>query len=215
MVQSELMIDYASGALPEPVALAMATHISLSPAARDAYAQLNALGGMMLEALDDDGALSDDALDDVLQRLDAPEPVAPSVPDLDDRTRAIVPGPLQRYLPASLDSLPWKQVIRGVKEYRFETTVDGYKTALIRVAPGRPMPRHSHRGPEYTVILDGAYDDDDGMRLERGDICEAQPADNHQPVADPETGCICLIVLDAPLKLSGFLGTVINPFLKT
>jgi len=215
MVQSELMIDYASGALPEPVALAMATHISLSPEARADYQRLNALGGALLESLEDAGDMPDDMLDAVMARLDEPEPAANAAPALDARTRALVPGPLQRYLPASLDRLPWKQVIRGVEEFRFETTVEGYKTALLRVAPGRPMPRHSHRGPEYTVILEGAYDDDDGLRMERGDICEAQPSDNHQPVADPETGCICLIVLDAPLRLSGLLGAVVNPFLKT
>lgn len=212
-VDDTLLLDYAAGSLPEPVALAVATHLSLKPKMRGAYETLNALGGAMLSRLES-APMEELALEATLARLDEPEPARPRPPGFDDRTRAAIPEPLRRYLPKSIDELDWRDVIGGVSEYRFETGVPGYKTALMRIAPGRAMPHHTHLGDEYTVVLEGAYDDEGGIRLERGDICEAGPADRHRPVADPEAGCLCLIVLDAPLRLTGLLGAVVNPFLK-
>jgi len=212
-VDDTLLLDYAAGSLAEPVALAVATHLSLRPEMHNDYAALNALGGAMLSRLDSE-PMDDSALGATLARLDEHEPARPRPPALDSRTRGVVPAPLQRYLPRSIHELDWRDVIGGVSEYCFETGVPGYKTALMRIAPGRAMPKHSHLGEEYTVVLEGAYDDEGGLRLERGDICEAGPGDRHRPVADPAAGCLCLIVLDAPLRLSGLLGAVINPFLK-
>lgn len=212
-VDDSLLFDYASGSLAEPLALAVATHLSLKPERRAEYAALNALGGAMLSQFES-VPMEDSALEATLARLDEPEPAQTREPAFDARTREMVPAPLRRYLPRSIDALAWRDVIGGVSEYRFQTGVPGYKTALMRIAPGRAMPQHTHLGEEYTVVLEGAYDDEGGVRLERGDICEASPADRHRPVADPESGCICLIVLDAPLKLTGLLGTVVNPFLR-
>jgi len=208
-----LLFDYAAGSLPGPVALAVATHLSLRPELRASYEALNAVGGALLTSLEAE-PLTEDALDAVLDRLDEPPPPTMRSPELDERTRAVIPPPLRPYLPQSFDALDWRTVIDGVSEYRFESGVPGYKTALLRIAPGRAMPRHSHRGREYTVVLDGAYDDDGDVRLERGDLCEADPADHHRPMADSKTGCTCLIVLDAPLRLTGLTGLLINPFLR-
>ena len=48
----------------------------------------------------------------------------------------------------------------------------------------------------------------------RGDVAEADPSVNHQPVADPGEDCICLAVTDAPLRLTGPFGRLLNPFLR-
>jgi putative transcriptional regulator len=36
----------------------------------------------------------------------------------------------------------------------------------------------------------------------------------HRPVVDSDEECICLAVLDAPLKLTGMIGRLVNPFLR-
>ncbi|GAB4135863.1 MAG: ChrR family anti-sigma-E factor [Rhodothalassiaceae bacterium] len=215
MLSDSLLADYASGAMPAPVALALATHVSLNDAARHAYRDATMLGGALLERLEG-LEMTDGALDETLARLDreGDEEAGMVGTAFDAETRALVPEPLRAYLPASLRDLEWRQVVAGVEEFRLSPAPRGYKIALLRIAPGRAMPRHSHRGIEYTVVLDGAYDDKGGIRLERGDLCEATPEDRHQPVADPEKGCLCLIVLDAPLRLSGLVGALINPFLR-
>lgn len=213
-LSDDVMTDYASGALAEPVALAVATHIALNGAAQDEYRRLNSLGGALLEDIEA-AELAGDALDRLLDRLDTPGPHEICGPDLDAETERLVPRPLRAYLAASLTALPWKKVVRGVEEFRIKAAEpEGYKVALLRIGPGRPMPRHGHLGVEYTVVLDGAYDDDGDVRMERGDICAADRMDKHQPIADPEQGCLCLIVLDRPLKISGLMGAIVNPFLR-
>ena len=212
MVDDGLLVDYASGALPEPVALAVATHLSLNQEASAAYAELNSVGGALLEDVDGE-IVSDTLLDRVLDRLDEPAPAASSRARLDERTREIVPGPLQAYLVASLDDLPWKKKGGAVEEARLKTNSPDYRVSLLRIKPGQAMPMHSHRGCEYTVVLDGAYHDQTGV-FERGDFSEADAEDHHRPIADEQRGCMCLIVLDQPVRLDGPLGWMLNPFLK-
>ena len=47
----DMLVDYATGALPQPVALAIATHAGLCPQSRDEIVEMEAVGGAMLAAL--------------------------------------------------------------------------------------------------------------------------------------------------------------------
>lgn len=213
-IDDALMLDYAAGSLAEPVALAVATHLSLHDEARAAYGAVEAIGGAILSDLEE-VSLSNGALGAVLDRLDG-EAGEPSLRrcELDSATRSIIPAPLQAYIGKSLDSLEWKRRGAGVEEARLAMSgADSYKVALLRIEPGRAMPQHSHCGAEYTVVLQGAYRDGD-TEVKSGDFCVADADDTHQPVADPKEGCLCLIVLDEPVRLTGAWGWVINPFLK-
>lgn len=212
MISQELLLDYAAGSLPEPVSLAVATHLSLKPEARQAYTRLNDIGGAMLANVEG-RPLPESALEETLKRLDGAGPPGYKGPPIGEQTSALIPPPLRRYLKADLQDLDWSRVKSGVEEHRLTTAHNAYRTSLFRIRPGEAMPRHTHRGLEYTVVLAGSYDDG-AVHLERGDFCEAEPTDTHQPVADPERGCLCLIVLDSPLKLTGLVGRMINPFLK-
>lgn len=210
-----LLLDYASGAMNEALSLAMATHLSLSMKNASEYQALNSVGGALLEtvACDFQDEEDDDfGLADVLDRLDD-EPVTGRPVSFDSVTTDIIPAPLRSYLPADLDALKWRKVTPGVEEYQIKTGMADGKTALLRIEPGRAMPEHTHTGTELTVVLDGSYAD--GIEtFARGDLQIAGEDNNHQPAADQKTGCICLIVLDAPVKLTGPVGRLLNPFLR-
>ncbi len=75
------------------------------------------------------------------------------------------------------------------------------------------MPVHTHEGTELTLVLAGAFSDAHGHFL-RGDVAEADASVEHQPVADPGEDCLCLAVTDAPLRLTGPFGRLLNPFLR-
>jgi putative transcriptional regulator len=64
-----------------------------------------------------------------------------------------------------------------------------------------------------TLVLAGGFSDESGHFV-RGDVAEADPSVNHQPVADPGEDCLCLAVTDAPLRLTGPFGRLLNPFLR-
>lgn len=208
-----LMLDYASGALGEELSLAMATHLSLSMRQAQQYQTLNAIGGSMLDDIDCDSADDDDiGLESVLARLDY-EPVTGKPVSFNRVTSDVIPAPLRDYIPADIDALKWRKVGPGVEEYRIKTANKAAKTSLLRIEPGRAMPEHTHSGREITVVLKGSYADG-AETFARGDMQIADASDNHQPLADHEEGCICLIVLDAPVKLTGRVGRLLNPFVK-
>jgi putative transcriptional regulator len=75
------------------------------------------------------------------------------------------------------------------------------------------MPRHSHRGNEYTLVLAGGFSDG-GKQFGPGDFVAKDPSHIHQPVVDDDGECLCLVVLDAPLRLTGAMGKLLNPFLR-
>ena len=45
-------------------------------------------------------------------------------------------------------------------------------------------------------------------------MSEADSHVDHRPVADEDEDCLCLIVTDAPLRLTGWLGRLLNPFIR-
>ena len=83
----------------------------------------------------------------------------------------------------------------------------------MRIKAGTAMPLHSHDGHELTLVLAGGFSDDDKHFLP-GDVAVADASVNHRPVADPGEDCLCLAVTDAPLRLTGPFGRLLNPILR-
>jgi putative transcriptional regulator len=205
----DLLIAHAAGKLPEPVGLAVATHLALNPAARARYRRYEAVGGVMLDELEP-AELAPDAWNRLEGLLDG-QPAA----DLDCRAVAddlCVPQPLRSYLPGPLDSLRWRNY-GAAAEVELSIRAPGYRTTLIRVRAGRQVPQHTHEGSELTVVLDGAFHDETG-HYGRGDLVIADGSLDHRPMADEEQDCLCLAVTDAPLRLTGRFGRFLNPFIR-
>jgi putative transcriptional regulator len=210
----EMLFDYASGMLTEGIALAVATHAALCPACRPVVEQIEAVGGVLLEEIEPE-PVSEDLLAAVLDKLDEPEVRPTSASDvLDEATRELIPRPLQGYLGRSLRDLAWRSVGRMFQEVRLPVASKGVRVSLIRLGPGSLLPKHSHRGHEYTVVLAGGYKDA-GKQFARGDFDVKETTGLHQPVADEDGECIGLVVLDAPVRLTGAVGHLVNPFLRT
>ena len=212
----DLLLRYASGHLPEAQSLVIATHLALCPICRARVAEYEALGGALVEDIDP-VPVAEDALAGVLARLDEPDhardaavlrPKAPlSQADL------LVPRPLRDYLGISLGELSWRRLMPGLEEADIEVGPESVRARLMRVESGKGMPRHSHEGEEMTLVLSGAYRDESGC-YRRGDLQIADPEIDHRPVADEGEPCICLVVTDAPLKLTGPFGRLLNPFVS-
>lgn len=219
-VSEEHLMDYAAGAASEPVSLLVATHLALCPECRAKVADYERIGGAMLEDCPPAG-LTDAALDAVLARLDEapvsnmPARAAVRKPSssFDEATRRILPEPLRSYLGENLGALPWRKVTRSLQEIELPLGDSGYRTRLLRIKAGHAMPEHTHGGSEMTLVLAGGFSDATG-HYGRGDVSIADDALVHRPVADPGEDCICLAVTDAPLKLTGPVGRVINLFMR-
>lgn len=206
----DLLVAYAAGSLDEGLSLMVATHIALCPDCRRRVSAAESVGGALVEDVEP-VAMNDDALASVLARLDEPDPVdlREPGPAMDDATRRLIPEPLRSYLPANLDSLPWRSLGPTVKSIELGTS--GAKARLFRIKPGAAMPQHSHNAPEYTMVLAGGFSDHQGSYA-RGDVACADETLLHQPVADPGEPCLCLAVTDAPLRFTGVVPKLLQPF---
>jgi putative transcriptional regulator len=218
----ELLFDYAAGTLPEPLAVLVASHLTLSPESRRDVNEAEALGGALLDELEP-AVLSDEALDAMMARLenagtkDAPDtngqagPTPPPTAGQGDNDRR-VPGVLKDYIGGrDFNALQWRERSGNVAEYGLLSDYPGFKTRLLRIKAGARVPSHTHGGREFTLVLQGGFSDGFGHYLP-GDVSVADPNVTHQPVADEDEDCICLAVTDAPLKMTGAVGRVLNFF---
>ncbi|MGQ9368651.1 ChrR family anti-sigma-E factor [Azospirillum sp. ST 5-10] len=206
-----LLVAYGAGSLDEGVSLAVATHLALCPACRRVAAQIDALGGALLDDLAPQ-PLGDGALDRALALLDgmppAPRPAAAPT--------AAAPGPFPEPLASYLGPAPerrWQRLAPGVARIPLlPRTAAGGNAQLLRIAPGTTLPHHGHGSIELTVMLTGSFADEFG-RYGPGDLAEADAETRHQPIADSHEDCVCLIATDAPLRFTGLMGRLIQPFI--
>lgn len=217
----ELLMDYASGATDEAESLIIATHLTLCVECRRKLATMEALGGALL----DDIApvdLNGDGFESLMARLDdldEAEATAPMKAVPADRAcgccgddDVLLPGPVREALGQPLDTVEWKSIMRGLEEWPLPS-VGGAKVRLMRIRAGATVPKHTHRGTEMTLVLAGGFSDDAG-HFERGDLSVLGAEADHRPVADPGEDCLCLVVTTAPLRLTGRVGRLLNPFIR-
>ena len=216
-VQEDLLLDYASGSLPMPVSLLVATHLTLCPDCRGAVTEFESIAGALLEDIDPI-AMAADALEAALGELEsAPVEIkaggGPIDPGPGVTGAAPIPAGLSRLLDGSIDDIAWKRRARGIGEVEIPSDDERYSMALLRIEPGVAIPDHTHEGEELTLVLRGGFSDGVG-NYGRGDVCHANPEITHAPVADSGAACVCLVVADGSVKLTGLVGRMFNPFLK-
>jgi putative transcriptional regulator len=208
LAPDELLLDYASGVLPEGPALAVALHVALEPEARRTVRRLRGLGGALLESEAGESPMGDAALEQALARLDSVPVEAPAA-------RATTPGfdwapaPLRRYLTGK----SWQRAFGGFEEIKLDLHGDRHLVSLLRLEPGQGLPVHRHTAGEYTVVLQGGYTDNTGNYV-AGDFAVGPGEAEHKPIADPGEPCIALIVLEQPIVLTGFWARFLNPLLR-
>lgn len=202
-VADELLLDYASGALPEPVSVLVATRLALRPELRAECAAFEAIGGHLLEEIEP-VSLKRSAFDAVMAEIAADEDDGTAdraAGPVDAETGALVPEPLRSYLGGPISGLAWRTRGPGLEEFRIPSPDARFEMSLLRIGPGRTVPSHRHDGDELTLVLDGAFSDVNG-RYGRGDLAVNGSDDLHAPAADPKDGCICFAVTGGPLKFS-------------
>ena len=204
------LVDYASGAAPEPVAVLIATHLAFCPHCRDEMRLLEELGGTLLDALPP-AAMPSGSLGRILARLDNPDEPEPGAPR-PARGDPALPEPLRGYVGGALVDLPWRR-LGPIAEVRLLPQHGAFTTRLLQIHAGAGVPAHTHEGSEITLVLRGSYSDATG-RYRPGDVAEADGEIDHHPVADPGEDCLCFAVTDAPLKLTGRFGRLLNPFVR-
>lgn len=206
----ELLLDYASGALPEGPALAVALHVAIDPGARRMVERLRDLGAALIEDEGGTGDPDDAALEQALARLDGLAVETPPAPPAVRSGVEWAPAALRPYLAGK----GWKRMFGGFEEIRIDLrSSDTHRVSLLRLAPGKGLPVHRHVADEFTVVLQGGYTDITG-NYGVGDFAVGPGPHAHEPIADPGEPCIALIVVAKPIVLTGMWGRLLNPLLR-
>ena len=212
-----LLLALAAGSLAPGPAVVIAAHAEGCPRCLARLRDLEAVGGALLEALEP-AVLAPGALSRTLARIDAlgaPAPVRPSAAaGAPSRLRASLPAGVA--WPRSLGgstATRWRRLGPGVRWSR--VTLAGAADAnvyLLRVAAGKALPVHGHRGGELTHVLHGVFHDG-SERFAAGDFDAADQGVHHQPVAAADGECICLTSVEGRVAFDGPIARMLGSLL--
>jgi putative transcriptional regulator len=231
------LLSFAAGSLPEPLALIIATHCSVCPVCAAEVKAMERMGAALFQELEptsldmapptmalrrmeadvvastprrttQHSATADDAT--VLGEAGLGE-AGLGQPVLGEPVASDVPQPLRHLIGDKLADIQWQRLGLGV----WHAPVLQHKSVrgdvrLLRVEPGRAMPEHGHGGSELTMILSGSYQDKLG-HFGPGDVADLDTDVEHRPVADGQTGCVCIIASEKQAVFKGFFARMIQP----
>lgn len=206
----DLLTEHAAGNLPLAQAACVSVHLNYCKPCRRSSEQLQSLGATLFEGLQAE-PVGDNLLNAVLARLDDAPPLSYASPS--EESAGKTPAILQRLMNGDFTELVWKKITSSLRISYLKTGDPNYEFALYHIKAGGKIPEHTHHGREMTLVLEGGFSDADGT-YHRGDFILRQPGDVHSPTAVQSEDCICLAVLDAPLKFTGWQYRWMNPFLQ-
>ena len=202
--------QFASGELDDVLAIMVSVHLGQCHRCRDRVELMQQQQAEQLSALIPPSEFGDDELARMLNRLeDAPSaaPASPRPTEMEFQGRSIA-------LPPALAGLvdragPWSRVVNRLWSAPIQDHQRDYQLNFIYMEPGGSIAAHTHKGKEWTLVLDGTFSDDSGD-YGPGDLVHCSESNEHSPRS--EKGCLCLAVIDAPLHFTSGLARALNPF---
>jgi putative transcriptional regulator len=234
----ELLAAYAAGSLSAPLMALMAAHLELKPARRAYVSALEAAYGILLEDIEPVPLTNRDRrLVEIFASDSSEQGQAPVARTLNGHRQnghsyngqgraagdealgqgneiqrsETLPTSLRRVIGDDLETVAWRSVASGIKQSVIATGSFG-EEVLMRFRAGKRTPAHGHQGLEVTLVLKGGFSDGYGQ-YRRGDVCVADEAIEHQPIADPDEDCVVYVVRAAPMKIVGTVDRMIQLFL--
>jgi putative transcriptional regulator len=200
----EALAAFVAGTLDEARSVVVAAHLALCADCRTTMQAFEHLGGALVE-LATPGILRADSLDTALSRI---RDGAPAV----STTRRIAPDYPEVLAPYDVGR--WRWIGRGLYWRKADVpSADGARVFMLKAAPGSSLPHHGHSGTEWTCVLQGAYRHDLG-RYGAGDFDEADENVEHTPFVEQGDACVCLVALQGSLELRGWIGKLLQPFVR-
>ena len=199
----ETLAAFVSGSLDEARSVVVAAHVALCARCRAAMGALEQIGGTLIDQAPP-ALLRAEALDAALARIGTT--AAPAPPP---RMTADYPEVLAPYAVG-----PWRWIGPGLYWRGADVpSRDGTRVFMLKSAPGSSLPHHGHSGVEWTCVLEGAFRHELG-RYEPGDFDDADDSVDHTPFVEPGATCVCLVALQGKLELRGWIGKLLQPFVR-
>lgn len=208
---SDLYASYAAGCLDPAFALMVETQSALRPDLHRSIRAHEAIAGICLETAEQ-ARLRDGALNDVLAVIDeisedsAPAHTAARAASAAMDEILALPEPLRAAAIDAIGLKGWEAMGRGLKRVALGGD-SAMEVELYRISPGASIPRHSHMGSEYTLVVAGGFSDERGS-YGPGDVVINGPDDTHQPIGDEGEPCFALAIRDGGLRFTGVMGLI-------
>lgn len=205
---SSTLAEFAASALPPAQSVVLSTHLDFCGACQHDLAQLESLGAAMFEdvsPVDVDPRV----LDNVLARLEDVEDDR-AVNDASSSTMAWTVKQIRK---GNLEQLQWRKVTRSLKIADLGEIDGAAEFSLYHIAEGGSIPQHNHSGAEMTLVLQGGFSDENA-EYHAGDFVIREAGDVHAPTALPGSDCICIAVLESPLRFTRWHHRWLSPLLQ-
>ena len=203
----DLLLKYSTGQLEPGLAIAIGIHHQECESCRQKVQDIESIGGSTLESLSDENTPMD-GFEMLLNDIDTMPQIESSsdyeICAVAERDLSMVEQLGQR----RFDGIQWQKMSKNISRAQIEIDDFKYKMELFKFQPDAKIPKHTHLGNEYTLVLQGDFSDKAGQ-YKCGEFIAQNQSNEHQPVAGKE-GCICLAITDAPLKFTGAFGPVLN-----
>ena len=203
----ELLLRYSSGQLEPALAVAIGLHQQQCKFCQSRISDLESVGGTTLE-LHTESQVDVSGFDRLMAEIET-VPTDTAESSYDDLAVASVDQALVETLDTQkFDEMNWEKVTRNISRATIAMNDPSYEVELLKFSPNAKIPKHTHQGREFTLVLQGDFSDHKD-NYQRGEFIEQDDCDEHQPVAGND-GCICLAITDAPLKFTGTFGPILN-----
>jgi putative transcriptional regulator len=85
------------------------------------------------------------------------------------------------------------------------------KANFMYMEKGGRVPEHTHKGTEFTLVVNGQYGD--GIsEYESGDFTIMDSKHKHLPHSQSDEGCLVFTIVDQPLHFTAGIARLLNPF---
>ena len=215
-VDDDWLAMQSAGSLSPFKQLLLTCQADIKPRLKETFDSNDHVAGALLESAKP-ATLSDGFLSRLNARLDTEDLTSPTMsPDPDhaaDQDKPEwMPAPLADYIRNSGRRIRWRNAGLGVQQARLGRSDRGERLYLLRARPGLPVPRHSHAGQEWTLVLAGGYKS--GTRqFVPGDLHQEDEGCMHDLHIDDDGPCVSLIVDEGKLRFANPLLRLFQPLL--
>ena len=202
------LLEFAASSLPAAQSVVVSTHLQFCSECRQRLAQLESLGATMFENAEPVD-INPSVFDNVLARLDEVEEDRAA----NDATASTLSWTVKQIRKGNLDQLQWKKVTRSLRIADLGEIDGAAEFSVYHIAEGGRIPQHNHSGTEMTLVLQGGFSDEGGS-YHAGDFITREAGDIHAPTALSGGDCICLAVLESPLRFTSWHHRWLSPLLQ-
>ena len=211
----DMLLNHAMGNTSEAESLIISCHIAYCPICKKEIEKYEEIGGYYLTNHEKLNVSKDlwknilDKVEDLEQEHKQNNYLSHSIKSKLSNDVIKIPSFLIEYLEKMHNTDSWKSTINNVRYKDIKFKDSNFKGKLLEIPAGKMMPKHGHESYEATLVLHGGYKDEKG-EYNLGDLVVASSDEVHSPIADTNTGCLCLVVYSGEIQFKGLIGSILN-----